>query len=342
MSANSTNVSLVSLIDVTIVYGVFVLCAFISVFLSVFILTMILYVKALHHPANLLICNTCVASVLYVIITSINISCYYTQIVLSDWSCRIQGYLIYVCLTMLAYSYLIQGISRLFFTVLSRYRSILNYKSHAGLILAQIIVSLVIPLPSLITTNIGYRPLTMCLIPVRHMMHVVYSFVSSYFVPLFTLVFVYRLIHRRVKLSSRLVQNTSRSTKRDLELTRNILILFMIFVLAGVPSIIYVAATVITGLDLLAFYTFILGSTVMAIVIEKASLLLLNKDIRRETRKRFYRFVPACFKRQTEVRPFNAATFTIHRTQAWNTTNRQDGQTQLCNGNDTNPSLLHC
>jgi hypothetical protein len=329
MSAHSTNVSLASLVDVTIVYSIFVTSAFISVLLSIFIVTMIVYVKALHHPANLLICNTCVASILYVIITSINISCYYTQIVLSDWSCRIQGYLIYACLTMVAYSYLIQGISRLFFTVLSQHRNILNYTSHAGLILAQIIVSLLIPLPSLITTDIEYRPLTMCLIPVRHMIHVVYSFVSSYFVPLFTLVFVYRLIHRRVKLSSRLVQNRSRSTKRDLKLTRNILILFMIFVLAGVPSIIYVAATVITGLDLLAFYTFTLGSMVMALAIEKASLLFLNKDIRRETRKRFDRLLRACLKRQTEVQPFNTAHFTINRTLAGNR-------------NGTNPNLILC
>ena len=336
MSANPTNISLVNLVDVTIVYGAFVLSAFISIFLSIFIVTMIVCVKALHHPANLLVCNTCLASILYVIITSLNISCYYLQIVLSDWSCRIQAYLIYTCLTIVAYSYLIQGISRLFFTVLSRYRNMLGYRSHAGLIVAQMLVSLLIPLPSLITTDVVYRPLSMCFIPVKYTIHVAYSFASSYFVPLFTLVFVYRLIYRRVKLSSQLVQNTVRSTKRDLELARNILILFMIFLLAGFPSLIYIAVSSITGLDLLGFYTFILGSTVMAIAIEKTSLLLLNKDIRRETTKRF---LPACLRGRTAVRPFNS---TMNRTAAWTTTNRQDDQTQPCNANDTNPSLVQC
>ena len=229
------------------------------------------------------------------------------ETLLSDWMCRVQAYLSYASITMVGYSYLIQSISRLFFTVSPTDRAMLSSSAHIIMVLVQMVISFIIPLPSLVTQDIGYRPLSMCVIPMRFIIHVGYFFASSYFVPLFTVIVIYVIIYRRVKASSRAIANRSGSNKRDLQLVRNILFLFMIFLLSGFPGIIYVVASKFTSLRSQGFYLFTLVSPAIASVIEKIFLIVLNRELRTETRKRLRRVFGGRLFERTAVLSFTVA-----------------------------------
>lgn len=314
MSSNASTelLLLYQMTDMIIVYSILVLSGCLSIVLAMFIIVMITRTKTLHSPANLLVLNTSVATISLVIICFINVSYFFTETVLTDAECRIQAYITYVFLTLTAYSYVIQSISRLFFTVFPQYRSMLSYKSHLLLILSEICGSFLIPLPSLVTRDVTYRPLSICLIPMKYILHVAYFFLSSYFIPLFVVIAVYLIIHRRVRLSSRLLHQASRSSRRDLELTRNILILFTIFLLAGFPAFIYVLVAKITSLPLMSFYMFTVSSTCLAAAIEKYTVIVLNRELRRETRKRFGVYLPCYRMNRTGVQTFTMAAMTVN------------------------------
>ena len=321
MLSNSTDsIPLKSLAEVIVVYIFFLLSVAGTIVLSVYIISIIHFTKTLRSPANLLVSNTCLASILYVIISTINVTCFVMEITLSDWVCRVQGYLSYVSLTIVGYSYVIQSVSRLFFTVLSRYRVMRGYSVHRILIVSQIIFSFLIPMPSLVTQVIVYEFQSMCFIPSRFILHVAYFFASSYFVPLFTVIFIYVIIYRRVTSSSRTVENRSRSNKRDLQLVRNILLLFTIFLLSGVPAILDILIYKITSWKSPGFYLFTVGSPALASMVEKTSLIVLNRELRAETRKKLRRLCGDRLFGQIEVEPFSMGAVTINRTLGSTTT----------------------
>ena len=312
MLSNSTDLlPLNSLPDVIVVYSLFLISVSATILLSVYIISIIHFTKTLRSPANLLVSNTCLATIFYTIIVSINITCFIMEIVLSDWVCRAQAYLSYVSLTLVAYSYVIQSVSRHFFTVLSRHRALRNYHAHILLVASGIVLSLVIPLPSLVTRDIGYRLRSMCLIPSRYIIHLAYFFASSYFVPLFTVIFIYVIIYRRVKSSSRTVENRSRSNKRDLQLARNILILFMIFLISGLPGVTYILILKTTSWDSQGLYVLTLAATALASMVEKTSLIVLNRELRAETRKKLRRLCGDRLFGGTQVEPFTIGPATL-------------------------------
>jgi len=276
-----------SLVDVRIIFGIFMMTIIISITLSFFIMLLIFFTKTLHSPANLLTCNTCLATVLYCIITAIQICFFYMEFTFSDCWCRILAYLYFACLNMVSYSYAVQGLSRLFFIVLHRHHHLLHYKSHIIFIICQICISFFISLPSLITKDVVFRPLCICLIPSTKFIHVGYAFISSYFIPFFIVTIIYGVIYYRVKKSSITIRQSLHVIKRDLELIRNILILFIIFLLAGIPSIIYIIILFKTNITSYALYMLSVVSPSFAIVIEKICFIFLNKEIRKEMKKLF-------------------------------------------------------
>ena len=303
MTSNASVIRLSSSIDVSTVFGFFLLSVSISIFLSFIIIFLILTTKTLFSPSNLLIGNTCVTTVFYLIISIVKILIFYKEFVVSDTSCRIQAYLCYVFLTLLMYSYVIQAISRLFFTILYKHRYLLNYKCHFILIICQIIVSFLIPLPSIITQDIRYRPLKMCLIPMTNVLHVFYLHTLVFFIPFVVIVIIYIVILRRAIRSSLIVHQSWHRIRRDVELVRNILIIFTILLFCQLPSIIYIALSLRMIPTSKAFYMFAVAASPISTAIEKMSVIILNKDIRKEINKRWKKLYHALRLNSNRIQP---------------------------------------
>lgn len=275
-----------TLVDVKIACIIFIVTVIISIVLCSFIILLIVFTKNLHSPANLLICNTCSATIFYCIMATIQIYCFYMESDLTDWWCRILAYLNYVFLYMITYSFVIQALSRSLYIFLHGHRYLLYYKSHIIFIMCQIFLSFLVPLPSLITKDIVFRPSHICLIPTSKILHSFCFLVSSYFVPLFIIITMYSAIYYRVIKSSIIIQHSSHITKRDLELIRNILILFVIFLLAGIPRLIYTIMSFKTDLTTKkSLYMLPVVAASTAIVIEKICLIFINRKIRKETKR---------------------------------------------------------
>ncbi|CAF0768752.1 unnamed protein product [Adineta steineri] len=149
----------------------------------------------------------------------------------------------------------IQAIFYVFWTVLYKYKYLLTIKYHAYLILFQILI----PLSSLITTNITFRQFKLCFV----------AFI--YIIPTLTIIILYIIIYYDVRNSSLHTRQSSRSRKRDAELDRNIFILFSIFLFDGIPLSLYViVSSKIESLPT-AFYLFLLMIPTMSVTI------ILNK-----------------------------------------------------------------
>ena len=272
-------------LDVNIIFVVILSSIILALFLCVYIIALVAFTKSLHTLANLLVCNTCFGTILYSITITVKICFFYTQFVFSDSICQTLAYLNTACLSMIIYSYNIQALSRLFFTILYRHRSLLSYKTHAILIVGQLGLSFLIPLPTFLSRIVQFRVMHMCYIDMTDILHVSYFFVSTYFFPFVVTVGIYACIYYRVVQSSKAARQSSHSHQRDLLLMRNIFILFMILVLAGAPGIGYSIAHSNTKPLPNNFYFVLVLCTTLAAVIKTMCIIVLNSEIRKKTKK---------------------------------------------------------
>ena len=273
------------LFDVQVVFILFLVLVIIALVLCHFIFLLIVFNKTLHSPPNLLICNTCIASILYFVTITIKIGLFYMGSVLSDWSCRILAYLAYSFHHAVSYSYLIQALSRLLFIFYHQHRHLLQYKFHLILIICQTVISFLATSSSLITRDVIFRPLRICLISSTKVIHALVFFITSYIAPLCIIIIIYTIIYCRVIRSSVVIRQSAHDTKRDMQLMRNILILFLVFLSAGVPSIIYAIIAFTSHSSSLALYMMPFLAGPFSVTMEKICLIFLNHEIRRAMKK---------------------------------------------------------
>ena len=281
MSPNVTSPGSASTIrDYYVVCSLSGVTSLIAVLVSLFILTLVGRTKPrLHTVRHLLMCNTCVASIFYCVVQSVN---YVFLIFLpwetSDTSCRWRAYFGYMTICASIYSYFIQAISRLFISIFSaNHRWLSSFRAHYLLILVQWCVVALLPLPAILTKDIQFRPLSLCWVPKRYLIHVTYTYIAYYIFPTLSICIIYVYIFYRVKQSAKRASSLIRSansSKRDLELLRNILILLLIYLLGGVPSIVFI----LTGVNVIYLASIVTIS--MTVAIEKICAILLDRDIR--------------------------------------------------------------
>lgn len=294
--------------------GFYIIVAFsflsmiISIIICLIILLIIYLTRNLHTPTNLLICNTCFCALLYSIILTANSILIYMPSISADWPCRIRGYLSYVTLHLVIYSYIIQAISRLFWTVLYKYRALLTNRSHIYLILSHFSFSFLIPSSTIITKDIVFRPFKTCSVSMDNRLHVFYLLFTGYILPLSLAIILYTIIYRHSTRSRSNLRRGSHCTKRDKELARNILILLAIFVFGGFPTIVYLILSSRTSNAPPALYILAVGAPSVSLAIEKAVTILLNKDIRKAIKERW-------ISTPTRVQPFHSTGNTLTRTK---------------------------
>ena len=239
--------------------------------------------------------NTCVASIFFCIVQNVN----YLFLIFLPWetsniACRWRGYFGYMTICAVAYSYLIQGISRLFIAVLStKYKWLTTFDTHYYLITLQWLAVFIIPLPAVVTKDIYFRPNALCWVPLKNTIHVTYSYVAYYLVPVTAILVIYCLIYSRVKRATQralTIVRSGNSSKRDLELLRNILILLGIYFAGGIPTLLFLV-TANRALYLIGIVTIS-----MTVTVEKVGAIILDRDMRQVFRD--------LLTRRTQVTPF--------------------------------------
>jgi hypothetical protein len=284
---NSTAHFTISMKDYYIVCSISLAFSLIAILLGLFVLIMVWKRKPrLHTCRHLLMCNSSAALIFYCVVQNNN---YLFLIFLpwqtSDISCRWRGYFTYMSIVAVSYSYLIQAISRLLFVIFStNYPSLITFKAHYVLIILHWLVVILIPLPAIVTEDIHFIPDSICWVPFKAMFHVICTVVVHYCVPLGSVVIMYAYIYYRVKKVKRNVVTVIRRTNnenRDLELLRNILILVVIFLVCGAPTVVFI----VTSIKIFYLISIVTLSFCAASV--QMCTILLDRDLRQILRDMF-------------------------------------------------------
>ena len=259
--------------------------ALLAALIACVILALVFFTKRLHTPSHLLICNTCVWTVICCVVqTNNHLFVLFINWDTSDVSCRFRGYFAYMSITGVIYSYLAQAISRFFFVVLAnKFPRIITLKAHGILIAVQWLTVILVTLPAIATQDISYRSRSLCWVTRNYPLHTLYTFIAYYCLPTVSIVIIYVYVYRRVKRSS--VRTAERpghkQPNRDMELFRNILILLSIYLSGGLPT----SAYIFTYIE--AFYYMGIVFVSLTMVIEKTATIFLDREIRNTVKKYF-------------------------------------------------------
>ena len=286
MNGNTTVIQNTGLLGSYISMGISSFSVTVSTVICGIIIALITTVPSLRTPTNLLVANTCMCTLFFSCVSVINTICFYLQSSSTDWLCRIQGYFVSVALNLVIYSYVNQSISRLFWTVFYRKRFLLTMRSHVYLVIGQICLAFLLPMSILLTDHIIYRPMKLCLVPVRYQLHVCYLLAVQYVIPVLAGIILYGIIYFFVRRSTINSQRSSLKSIRDTKLARNILILLSIFVLGGIPSMFYIIIS--SRIESVPSFLFFIAATApsVAVVGEKLMTLVLNRDINKVLKAR--------------------------------------------------------
>lgn len=261
--------------------------AMLAALIACVILAVVFFTKRLHTPSHLLICNTCVWTVICCVVqTNNHLFVLVIKWDTSDLSCRFRGYFAYMSIAGVIYSYLAQAISRFFFVVLAnKFPRIITLKAHGILIAVQWLVVISAALPAIATEDIFYRPNSLCWVTRIYPLHTLYTFIAYYCLPTVSIVGIYVYVYRRVKRSSvrTAVRPGNTQSTRDLKLFRNILILLGIYLSGGLPT----SAFIFTYIA--AFYAMGIIFVSLTMVIEKTATIFLDREIHNTVKKCFCR-----------------------------------------------------
>lgn len=202
-----------------------------------------------RNVANLLICNIAISTVSYhiIIISSIGYSLH------EDWlfhqpACVFRGYCYMVSCTALAYSFLIQAISRLFFAVFYKHKYLQTWRIHWIMIIINWILAILLPIvPIFLNGYILEIESRLCVPTSKVLSSAMYIILIIYLPPLNSIGIIYGIILYYARQSTRRVvafaARTDSTTvtpnialpnfKRELKMMRNMVILLGIFMIAG-------------------------------------------------------------------------------------------------------------
>lgn len=283
--------------DYYVVCGLSAFFSVISLFICIVILVIVWKGKARFHTINyLLVCNTCIASILYTIIIHSNyIFLIFIPTKTDDFSCRWRAFFAYSSIAGVVYSYVLQALSRLFWSFnMRKYRGFTSFRLHYVFILFQWIIVLIIASPSVITEDITFYPNTLCWVSFDHPFHVGYTVLAYYIAPIVSIIFMYIYLYHRVRRTIKSQSIEIRRTRRhnvNLDLLRNILVLLSIYLCGGLSFLIFVLTSIKT------IYLINLVTLSLTLTIEKICTIIFDRELRQIFKR--------TFRHETRVVPFN-------------------------------------
>lgn len=282
----------------------YVVCFSISIFVSLINISigwLMIFIFILHRPCrtvnNLMTCNTAAATVLYSILQIISAGYGLQQ----DWliyqpACRFRAYLYTTVCTAVCTSYTVQSISRLFFTVFSKYKYLLTWRVHRYLILINYFISMIGPIPSVfVGKGSGFEiESRLCICSTKVFSSGFLAALNAYIIPLLIAIIIYCRILYYVRQSSCRVHQLSQSNmtllikqlKREMKLSKKILILVSILVFAGIPYVTLLFWQILQSRSLpIAFYSLIMLFITIAFVFKMFIMFNMNREMKNFVQK---------------------------------------------------------
>jgi hypothetical protein len=250
---------------------------------------------------NLLICDTAIATILFCTVGFIS-SVYSRR---SDWldyqpACAFRAYLQIMLSTSICYSYSIQAISRLFYSVYYKKKYLQTWRIHWILIIISWIISILTPIVPFFFEH-GYELQTVsrvCTISAKVTITSIYIFITMFFIPLNLVIIIYGIILHFARQSARRIAAHASSTisslttgnvarpnmKREMKLMKNMLIRSSILACGGIPYSILVLWYAIQKETVPEpLYSFSIYTVVIFIAISMVALFFMNKQVKKRT-----------------------------------------------------------
>jgi hypothetical protein len=279
----------------TINFSFGITTSIIGIIFSFLIFFVIIFDRHSHTINNLLICDISITGVIY--FSFYLIGCVYG--LREDWYynqplCSFRGYILIVSVTGASYSFLIQSISRLFFSVYYKYKFLLIWRTHWILIILKWFLSFLIPLQPFFIEG-GYMLMEeyrMCGISIKILSIIIYSNITSFVFPATIVIMIYSKILYQVRQSTRRVASnlTGRSmslhtsvpsVERNLKVMKNILLLMGIFMCGGSPFLILTLCNIIKPQSSpKQLYILSLNSILLCAAILMGVLFFTNKKVK--------------------------------------------------------------
>lgn len=247
-----------------------------------------------HTISNLLTCDTALAIILFYINNLISIGYSFRH----NWNdyqpgCILRGYIFVTSCTALCYSYLIQAISRLFFTIFYKNKKLQTKRIHYLMIFINWILAFLIAIPPIYLN--GYIleiESHLCIPTTKIFSSTIYIIFSVYLLPLISIGIIYSIIYFNAHQSKRRIINSMIQTnlilpnyKREFKIMKNILILLGILACAGTPYIIVVFWQITQSqLPPESFYLLIINCIYIFASFMMIALFFMNHDIRKVTK----------------------------------------------------------
>ena len=245
-------------------------------------------------------CNTCTVVSTYMI-NNLIVSIYGFR---ESWAlyqpwCAFRAYCFLVSCGSVCYSYLIQAISRILFTVFYKKQYLLSYRIHWYLILFNWVIGIALAIGPCFLENayIYEKESRLCTLTTKTLASSMYAIIAAFLIPLGIASGVYIMIFVKARQSSRRVgivepsvpRPSSVNMKRESVLARNMLIVMGVFTGGGTPFLILVLwhAIIPASPPPESFYLLIINAITLFATLMIIALFIMNKPVRRSAMRRF-------------------------------------------------------
>ena len=248
----------------------------------------------MSYGQYLLICNTNVICLMYCVNNIVvSIYGYHEDSAFGQPVCSFRGYCFIVSCMCICYSYLMQAISRLFFAVFFKYKTLVTFRSHFYLIALNWILGCILSIGPFFLGN-GYvleQESRLCTATTKNFLSALYVIGIGFLIPVLISATMYGIILYRAFQSSRrvfLVRSNSvgsqmPNARREIKIIGNMIIIMTVFVSGGIPFLVLVFWHVIeptrpppSSLYLLSNNTISFAVTLTVLV-----LFILNQQMKR-------------------------------------------------------------
>lgn len=292
----------------TINFSIGILSSAIGLILCALTILTIIYNRVCHTVFNLLTCNTAVICATYFVFSLIS-SIYglNENLAINQPACQLRAYAFVVCCTLLLYSHVTHAVSRLFFVVFYKYRSLLNWRTHWIMIIINWHLGILLPLVLLFFDDAYvYEPESrLCTCTTKKFSTSMYGIITAFIIPFNTVVIIYVNLICRSYRSTRRVHDITMgdlgvapNMRREMRLVRNMCILLSIMLGGGVPYLCMVIWHAIASEPAShGLYILIINSIHICTSFMVGTLFALNEPVRKNAWnccKRLLFCIPIC------------------------------------------------
>ncbi|CAF1136702.1 unnamed protein product [Adineta steineri] len=285
-------------------FSISIIASLVGIIFNFLLTFIIVNHRKCHTIHNLLVCDLSISSILYLIIHLIG--CYYG--IRNDWYsyqpfCTLRMYLITTTVAAITYSFLIQAISRLFFSIFYTHTFLLSWRTHYILIIIKWLASFLVAIRPLFIED-SFEVVEehrMCGIKTHKLPVASYSIILLYIFPKVFVLIVYGLILHQVCQSThrvgsnRIIKITAACislnfVRKNLIVLRNMLIILNFLICGGAPYLVLILWDLIeNGMAPRELYFVSVNSVIVAIAMLPIFLFYKNKRVRNEAFKYLFK-----------------------------------------------------